>query len=145
MRKVKRGLAAGGFCEEFKLCGFKEHRSTIEKVVKLVDGKTDQFELELILSEALRNAFVHGNQSNEELPIMVRFFQCKQSIILEVEDCGQGLQALGVTSEVSDDDLMAESGRGLFLIKCYVDELEFRGNAVRMVKTLVGNRTNRGD
>ena len=41
---------------------------------------------------------------------------------------------VSIPKEINDEDLLKESGRGLYLIGCYTDEVKFKGNSIIMKK-----------
>ncbi len=85
--------------------------------------------------EALTNAFVHGNSRDSGKPILLTACTRGQYLEIEVADCGEGIEEHELRDETIPDPLQ-ESGRGLFLIRHYADDVSFVGNTVTIRKRL---------
>lgn len=57
-----------------------------------------------------------------------------KKLTLTVTDCGIGLGNLEINKEINEDNILDESGRGLYIINCYSDEVEFKNNSLIMKK-----------
>ena len=90
------------------------------------------FDIRLILTEVLTNAFKHGNKSDESKPIYLR---CKfniKGIEFEVEDSGEGFEFRCFTEEEIEENILNNSGRGLFLVKSMAEEVKVNKNVVNI-------------
>lgn len=96
------------------------------------------FDIRLCTEEAVRNAIVHGNRSNVKLRVRVHYRIEKDKISIEVEDEGSGYDPEGIPDPTDDEDIMKESGRGVYLIKKLMDRVDFneKGNKIIMEKNL---------
>jgi serine/threonine-protein kinase RsbW len=98
--------------------------------------------VELALREALNNAVVHGNRLDAHKLVHVRC-RCKvgEGISLIVSDQGQGFDASSVPDPVAVENLLAEHGRGIHIMKLAMDQVSFdeRGTEVHMSKRLARN------
>jgi serine/threonine-protein kinase RsbW len=96
----------------------------------------EQF-VELALREALSNAMIHGNRLDPRKLVHVRCCCdfCKGVFIL-VRDQGPGFDPRNVPNPLAVENLGAEHGRGIHLMKLAMDEVSFerRGTEVRMRK-----------
>lgn len=120
----------------FILFGLSYCEVTIDEIIKTLDAEHMYFDLKLILMEAISNAFIHGNNKDESKPINVRYTFDGVMVVFEIEDCGHGLDNIRVPTEISEDNYLDESGRGLFLIQCYCDKLELKSNGIIIYKTI---------
>jgi serine/threonine-protein kinase RsbW len=119
-----------------------------ERLMRLIEGSHcvtgEEQAVELALREALSNAVVHGNRLDAHKLVHVRC-RCKveNGISLIVSDQGQGFDALSVPDSVGAENLEAEHGRGIRLMKFVMDEVSFqqRGTEVHMCKRLAGNES----
>lgn len=96
------------------------------------------FDIKLCVEEAIRNAIVHGNRSNRKLSVKI-FYQIEnEGINIEVEDEGKGFDYKRLPDPTESDNIMRNSGRGVYLIRKLMDEVEFSetGNKIKMVKHL---------
>lgn len=100
--------------------------------------KDTLFEIKLCVEEAVRNAMVHGNRSDEKLPVKVSCRVDDDGIRIEVEDRGKGFDHKAVPDPTKADNLTKGSGRGVYLIKKLMDRVEFndRGNIIVMHKKI---------
>ncbi len=112
--------------------------SEIEKEVSLNEG--DLFALKISLEESLINAVKHGNHLNKDKKVKVsgRFIKQEEVLEVEVEDQGRGYSADKLPDPVSAQNLYKLSGRGVYIIKRFMDKVEFLsgGRKIRMIKYL---------
>lgn len=94
------------------------------------------FEIGMALQEALANAIVHGCQKNESLMVNVQVETNGQGASIVVRDPGRGFNVDGVRDPASADGMVAQSGRGITMMRAYVDEVTFGrgGSEVHMRK-----------
>jgi serine/threonine-protein kinase RsbW len=118
----------------------------VERLMRLIEGSHcitgEESAIELALREALSNAVVHGNRLDAHKLVHVRC-RCKvgEGISITVSDQGQGFDPGAVPDPLSVDNLEAEHGRGIRLMKLAMDEVSFeqRGTEVHMRKGLARN------
>lgn len=99
-------------------------------------GERTLFAIRLSLEEAVINAIRHGNQLDSTKRITVDFKVAEDRTIITVSDEGDGFDLDAVPDPTSEEFLERESGRGLALMRAYLDELTYNeaGNQVTMVK-----------
>ena len=87
------------------------------------------------VTEALANAVLYGNQSDPAKLVRVEVALDSSRVVLHVVDEGKGFDPAVVPDPTTPDHLERTGGRGLFLIRELMDEVEYnhRGNAVRLV------------
>ena len=87
------------------------------------------------VTEALANAVLYGNQGDPGKHVRVEVSIDRSRVALRVEDEGQGFDPQAVPDPTLPGNLQRAGGRGLFLIRQLMDEVEYsdRGNAVRLV------------
>src|SRR6266852_401462 len=113
----------------------------VERLMRLIEGSHcvtgEETAVELALREALSNAVVHGNRLDAHKLVHVRC-RCKvgKGISITVSDQGQGFDPSAFPDPLSVDNLEAEHGRGIHLMKLAMDEVSFeqRGAEVHMWK-----------
>ena len=116
--------------------GLDSANDKLDKIIKALNLKSQCFEIKLIISEAINNSFVHGNKCDKNKPIYVEWSLDDEKLILTVTDCGNGIENLGGYRKPSEENILEESGRGLFIIACYTDEVEYNGNSIIMKKCI---------
>jgi len=99
-------------------------------------SEDDIFAVRLALDEALANAIKHGNNYDAAKQVSVRYRVCDDGATIIVEDEGTGFDYRHLPDPTSPDRLELPSGRGLLLMRSYMDSVTFnkRGNVVTMVK-----------
>src|SRR5580704_1874133 len=115
----------------------------VDRLMRLIEGSRciagEEYAVELGLREALSNAVIHGNRLDAHKLVHVRC-RCKvgKEISLIVSDQGQGFDVQTVSDSVAVENLEAEHGRGIQLMKSVMDEVSFqhRGTEVHMCKRL---------
>jgi serine/threonine-protein kinase RsbW len=97
------------------------------------------FGIEMAVREAVTNAMVHGNQEDEAKQVEVIFNCHGNELEVEVRDQGIGFDPSAVPDPTDPENLMKTSGRGIFLMRTFMDEIEYQarpegGTVVRMTK-----------
>jgi serine/threonine-protein kinase RsbW len=118
----------------------------VDRLMRLIEGSHcitgEEHAVELALREALSNAVVHGNRLDAHKLVHVRC-RCKvgKGISLILSDQGQGFDASSVPDPVAVENLLAEHGRGIHIMKLAMDQvsLDERGTEVHMCKRLARN------
>lgn len=112
-----------------------------EILIELDWSYSDRFAVELSFDEAFINACEHGNKRQSEKKVTVSYILSKNQIQLSVADEGEGFCPEEVPDPRTDEGLKKCSGRGVFLIRNYMDQVFYnpKGNKVTMVK----KRTNK--
>jgi serine/threonine-protein kinase RsbW len=123
--------------KEFILYGLANYKEIIEKIIADLKILEHCFDIKLMLTEALTNAFKHGNKGNIDKPIYLRYAYDGIEVKFEIEDCGTGFENFSIPEEPSNECLLSDSGRGLFLIKCMADKIELRKNTLVIQKCLI--------
>jgi serine/threonine-protein kinase RsbW len=83
----------------------------------------EQYKIGMAVREVLINALEHGNRGDLDKPIGLRFSLHGDRLEVEVRDQGQGFDLAAVPDPRDDEHLLKTSGRGLFLARCFVDDL----------------------
>ncbi len=99
------------------------------------------FAVRVALSEALANAFKHGNQDDPEKAVTLECRIDATRVTLEVEDEGEGFDPSSVPSPTEPENLDIPAGRGLALMRSYMTEVSFDppGNRVRLTYVRPGD------
>ena len=119
--------------------------SRILGVNRLVSFLTNEFgfpiedstvNLPLVMDEALSNAIVHGNKSQEDLKVHVRIYVSCRRFFVQVEDEGEGFAADETRDPKDRENLHKPSGRGIYLIRELMDRVTFKegGRLLEMEK-----------
>ncbi|MBN1345809.1 MAG: ATP-binding protein [Phycisphaerae bacterium] len=94
------------------------------------------FAIKLALEEAITNAIRHGNHNDTRKHITLRYRITPEKAAISVADEGRGFKPNDVPDPTLDENLNKPSGRGIMLMRAYMDEVGFNdtGTEVRLVK-----------
>lgn len=110
--------------------------ATLVRFVKIRVPHIEENELAVALSEALTNAIIHGNRedSSKRVIAWAEIRPCK--IIFTVTDEGSGFDHSSLTDPRKKENFFQNHGRGLFMIRNFMDEVRFNqsGSQITMIK-----------
>jgi serine/threonine-protein kinase RsbW len=94
--------------------------------------------------ESVTNAIQHGNKLDQSKKVDIRFDVAPDQLEISVKDQGTGFQVNDLPNPLDPENLLKPSGRGIFYIRSFMDEVEFRplsqgGMEVHMVKKVGSN------
>lgn len=94
------------------------------------------FAIKLALEEAMTNAVRHGNCGDAKKKVRVRYAVTSERVIICVRDEGCGFCPEEIPDPTEPDRLSLPCGRGIMLIRAYMNEVEYReeGREICMVK-----------
>jgi len=101
----------------------------------------------MAVREAVTNAIQHGNKLDLGKRVEVCYKMESERLTVSVRDQGVGFQADKIPSPLEGDNLLKPSGRGIFYMRTFMDEVDFRipamgGTEVYMVKMLKATELN---
>jgi serine/threonine-protein kinase RsbW len=100
-------------------------------------------QISMAVREAAINAVSHGNAYDPGKKVTIAFERTPRDLVIVVRDQGKGLDASRIPDPLAPDNLMKTSGRGIFLIRSFMDEVEIHpsqtGTELRMIKHVHGN------
>ncbi len=99
-------------------------------------SQEDIFAVHLALEEAFLNAVKHGNKLDPKKEVKINYSVSIDKVEISMTDSGRGFDPNRIPDPRYGENLYKTEGRGLFLIRAYMDEVEFnkRGNRIRMVR-----------
>jgi serine/threonine-protein kinase RsbW len=83
----------------------------------------------LALHEGVMNAFQYGNQQRRERKIHVIFELHEEKLVIHVVDQGAGFRLEDVPDPRDDENVLEDSGRGVLLMKAFMDEVDVLSSA----------------
>lgn len=119
---------------EYQLHGLKDHEIIIKKIIEELNAPQIEFDIRLILTEGLSNAYKHGNKELDELPILLRYDYDGSEIVFEIEDSGRGSGIIVLPECIPGENILNDSGRGLFLINSFADSVNMIKNKLVIKK-----------
>jgi serine/threonine-protein kinase RsbW len=95
------------------------------------------------IRECVINAIKHGNRNDASKRVFVEFATATlgswSELTIRVRDQGEGFDPEEIADPLAPENLLKGSGRGIFLIRSFMDDVELRrvpegGMEIRMVK-----------
>lgn len=108
-----------------------------ETLIELEVPEQKRLEIGLAIQEALVNAVVHGCKNDSSKEVRCRLQSSPNGrIVITVTDPGPGFSPDLLSDPKRRENLYADHGRGVYLIRQLMDEVSFerRGNEIRMWK-----------
>jgi serine/threonine-protein kinase RsbW len=116
----------------------KVEHTAEELAEKIGFSEDDRHRIAMAVREAAVNAVLHGNAYDPNKKMMVSFESTGQSLVIKVSDQGKGLDPASVPDPLAPENLLKQSGRGIFLINSFMDEVRIRtldpGTEITLVK-----------
>jgi serine/threonine-protein kinase RsbW len=91
----------------------------------------DEFKINLAVSEAVSNSIIHGNRNEYEKNVEINFKLMDNEITISISDEGEGFDIESAPDPTTEENLLKESGRGIFLIKKYMHSVYIDQNSSR--------------
>jgi serine/threonine-protein kinase RsbW len=89
----------------------------------------DQYKIGLAVHEGVMNAFQYGNQQRRERKIHLIFELHEDKLVIHVVDQGVGFRIEDVPDPRDDENVLEDSGRGVLLMKAFMDEVDVLSSA----------------
>ncbi len=104
----------------------------------------------MALREALANAIKHGNGQNLAKRVHLEMDVVDQTLEIQVRDEGDGFDPLKLEDPLAPENRLKTSGRGIFYMKTFMDEVRFRrlgggGMEITLMKSLVPGKEKEGN
>ncbi len=110
--------------KEYFIFGIHKHLQTIDQLIEEMGWQERAFDIRLILSELVVNAYEYGNLRDPDLPVVVTAIEDKTHWMLEVIDMGFKSKPQKIPDQIFEETLLSESGRGLFIVNQLADSVE---------------------
>lgn len=81
--------------------------------------------LMLAVTEATTNAIRHGNKGDQTKTVLINVTANQNILKVVVKDQGVGFDPKDVPDPTDSENLLKDSGRGLYLMRVYMDDLQF--------------------
>ena len=79
----------------------------------------------LAVTEATTNAIVHANKCDATKSVSVHAHIEDSKLIVTVKDEGKGFDPSSIPDPTKPENLLKDSGRGVYLMKVYMDEVRY--------------------
>lgn len=123
------------------MASVSEIEALAEKVATQAGLDEDaSFHVTMAVREAAVNAVLHGNEYDPEKQVTFSYEINPDSLIFVFTDEGRGVDPAQLPDPRDPENLMRGTGRGIFLIRSFMDEVNFRqlhpGTELTLVKYL---------
>jgi serine/threonine-protein kinase RsbW len=117
----------------------------LEAAQELGFEEDDLHKIGMSVRESVVNAVVHGNRYNAHKKVHLAITADPGRLAITVGDEGEGFDLAALPDPVAEQNLLQQSGRGIFLIRAFMDEFEARrgakgGTEVKLVKYLANRQ-----
>ena len=133
IKKILKSPLPRGFFSYMDNAGYKETR----KAVALDLVRSNYFSTELKLdeskipgillavTEAVTNAIIHANKCINDKMVHINVYVKEEKLYISVKDEGTGFDPAKVPDPTEPENLLKDSGRGLYLMRIYMDDLKY--------------------
>ena len=105
-------------------------------------GDEEIMQIAMAVREAAVNAVLHGNAYDPEKKIDLEFERTKKGLVITIRDQGKGLDPAKIPDPLAPENLLKNSGRGIFLIRSFMDDVQINpsqaGTEIKLVKHVHG-------
>ena len=103
-------------------------------------GEDDQYKVGLAVHEGVMNAFMYGNQQRRERKIHLTFELHEDRLVIHIVDQGAGFRIEDVPDPREDENVLEDSGRGVLLMKAFMDEVDVLSSEAGGAKLVMAKR-----
>jgi serine/threonine-protein kinase RsbW len=101
----------------------------------------DLMRIGMAVREAMVNAVAHGNRYNANKKVRFSLSHSPERFTIVIADEGEGFDFDNLPDPLAPENLMRTSGRGIFLIRSFMDDVRLRhldsgGTEVTLVKNV---------
>lgn len=139
-------MSRDGSVVELTLESSLDKLEMVEEVARRVSGmagfdEESEFQIEMAVHETVINAIAHGNKEDPQKNVWLKFQIFGDRLEISVRDEGKGFKIDTVPDPLAEENILNVSGRGIFLIQKFMDDVRVvnhadSGTEVIMVKRL---------
>jgi len=101
-------------------------------------GDEDVMKISMAVREAAVNAVLHGNAYDPGKKVSLVFERTGDDLVITIKDQGTGLDMNKIPDPLAPENLMKTSGRGIFIIRSFMDEVQINptgtGTEIKLIK-----------
>jgi serine/threonine-protein kinase RsbW len=106
-------------------------------------SEDDVMSIAMAVREAAVNAVLHGNAYDPAKKVTLAFDTGDKNLTIVVRDQGKGLDVDSIPDPLAPENLLKQSGRGIFLMRSLMDEVQIKasetGTEVKLIKHFHGD------
>ncbi len=96
----------------------------------------------MAVREAAVNAVLHGNAYDPGKKVSLVLERTAVDLVITIRDQGKGLDMSKIPDPLAPENLLKTSGRGIFLIRSFMDEVQIHpsqtGTEIKLIKHVHG-------
>ncbi|MFY9741787.1 MAG: ATP-binding protein [Candidatus Sulfotelmatobacter sp.] len=105
-------------------------------------AEDEVMQISMAVREGAVNAVLHGNAYSPDKKVVLAFERTPENLVITIRDQGKGINLGNIPNPLAPENLLKTSGRGIFLMRSFMDEVEIRpsqtGTEVKMIKHVRG-------
>ena len=105
-------------------------------------GDEEVMQISMAVREAAVNAVLHGNAYSPDKKVTLSFERTGGALIITIRDQGKGMDLSRIPNPLAPENLLKTSGRGIFLMRSFMDVVEIRptetGTELKLIKHVHG-------
>ncbi len=106
-------------------------------------AEEDVMKIAMAVREAAVNAVLHGNAYDPGKKVTLAFERTARDLVITIRDQGNGLDPSRIPDPLAPENLLKTSGRGIFLIRSFMDEVQIQpsrtGTEIKLIKHVHGS------
>lgn len=92
----------------------------------------------IAITEVANNAIIHGNKLNYQKKVTISFYFDMPKLSIYIKDEGSGFNPEQLGNPLDPENLLKETGRGIFILRSLMDDVQFHicpvGTEVKIIK-----------
>ena len=105
-------------------------------------GEDEVMQISMAVREGAVNAVLHGNAYAPDKKVILCFERTSEDLVITIRDQGKGIDLEGIPNPLAPENLLKTSGRGIFLMRSFMDVVEIRpsqtGTEIKLIKHVHG-------
>jgi serine/threonine-protein kinase RsbW len=105
-------------------------------------AEDEVMQISMAVREGAVNAVLHGNAYAPDKKVTLAFESTPQDLVITIRDQGKGIDLNGIPNPLAAENLLKTSGRGIFLMRSFMDVVEIRpsqtGTEIKLIKHVHG-------
>ena len=110
--------------------------------IELGFGEDEVMQISMAVREGAVNAVLHGNAYAADKKVTLAFERTSSDLVITIRDQGKGLDLEKIPNPLAPENLLKTSGRGIFIIRSFMDEVEIHpshtGTEIKLIKHVHG-------
>lgn len=98
------------------------------------------YRIGMSVREGVINAFHYGNQEKPEKKIHLALDLTPEKLVIHVMDEGKGFKLSDVPDPLAEENILSTSGRGIFLMRAFMDEFDVVSGATGGAEIVMSKR-----